>query len=148
MFNNTLCNSWLAVSSCFFSPETFQSFLLKHCCHWDMSVICLTVASNLIITVFIRLIFRQSDRNDLIFFGLSKTFWSMTEEKHPGRNYLNWRKVILRCAVFHLDLPTVCIGAAACIDVISCPHYLLKWLQVFEEMCLIKLDVFLKQACW
>jgi len=54
-----------------------------------MSVICLTVASNLIITVFIRLIFRQSDRNDLIFFGLSKTFWSMTEEKHPGRNYLN-----------------------------------------------------------
>ena len=44
-------------------------FLLRHFDHWNISVICLTIALKLAVAVFIAYIFRHSDRNDLIFFG-------------------------------------------------------------------------------
>ena len=51
--------------------------------HRDISVICLTVILKVkpAVTVFIDLIFRLSERNDLIFSVISEIFPSMTEKK-------------------------------------------------------------------
>ena len=62
-----------------FFPETFRSFLLRHLCHWNVSVICVTVVLIRSESVF-SLFFKHSDRNDLIFFGHFKIFWSMNEK--------------------------------------------------------------------
>jgi len=52
-----------------FFHETFRPFLLRHFCHWNISVICLKVVLKLAVKVLLTYIFRHSDRNDLSFFG-------------------------------------------------------------------------------
>ena len=63
----------------FFFADTYRSFFC-----WDISVICLTVLSKLIITVFISVYFQTFWPKWLNFFSvISKMFRSMTE-KEPG----------------------------------------------------------------
>ena len=57
---------------CFFRWDISVIFLLRHCGHWDISVISLTVVLNLTITVFISLYFPTFWPNWLQFF---RSFW-------------------------------------------------------------------------
>jgi len=61
----------------FFFVETFRSFWsLKHLGHLSHS--CIKTHHK---SVFSAYIFKHSDRNDLFFLVISKTFWPMTEKK-------------------------------------------------------------------
>jgi len=64
------------------TPSVEQPLACACFFHWDILVVCLTVALKLAVTMFSAYIFRHSDRNDLIFFGHFKNVRPVTE-KHP-----------------------------------------------------------------